>query len=134
MEIGDTVFIGAIDTNNGMSHKISSDPIFKPNSLTVNYDGNGVGLSYFQPEPFWALDSVNVLENDKINAFVGMFISTLIKQDRYRFNYGRKWHKERMENSMIKLPITDQGRPDWQFMEDYIKSLPYSSNLENMND
>ncbi len=24
-----------------------------------------------------------------------------------------------------------QGNPDWQFMEDYIKSLPYSKNLQS---
>lgn len=30
----------------------------------------------------------------------------------------------------VKLPITPQGTPDWQFMEDYIKSLPYGDRLE----
>lgn len=24
---------------------------------------------------------------------------------------------------------TDNDNPDWQFMEDYIKSLPYSANI-----
>jgi hypothetical protein len=33
-----------------------------------------------------------------------------------------------MKKTKIKLP-SDDGKPDWQFMEDYIKSLPYSSNL-----
>ena len=30
----------------------------------------------------------------------------------------------------IKLPVTAEGKPDWQFMEDYIKSLPFSKNIE----
>ena len=30
----------------------------------------------------------------------------------------------------IKLPVTPSGEPDWQFMEDYIKSLPFSRNIE----
>lgn len=34
-----------------------------------------------------------------------------------------------MPSSVIKLPIDNNGKPEWQFMEDYIKSLPYSSNL-----
>ena len=29
----------------------------------------------------------------------------------------------------IKLPVTTQGLPDWEFMENYIKSLPYSASL-----
>jgi hypothetical protein len=32
-------------------------------------------------------------------------------------------------NAKIKLPATPQGEPDWEFMENYIKSLPYSSSL-----
>ena len=35
-----------------------------------------------------------------------------------------------MKKSRIKLPVTSSGEPDWQFMEDYIKSLPYSKNIE----
>ena len=62
-----------------------------------------------------------------------MFLITLIHREKYRFNYGRKWDKELMESSLIKLPAVEiapnEYEPDWQFMEDYIKSLPYSSSL-----
>lgn len=34
-----------------------------------------------------------------------------------------------MQGSRIKLPITPEGTPDWEFMENYIKSLPYSDRL-----
>jgi len=37
--------------------------------------------------------------------------------------------KERLEGFKIKLPIDNKHNPDWEFMENYIKSLPYSSNL-----
>lgn len=30
---------------------------------------------------------------------------------------------------MIKLPVNSSGKPDWQFMEEYIKSLPFSSQI-----
>jgi hypothetical protein len=58
-----------------------------------------------------------------------MFLCPLIYKEKYRFNYGRKWDKEMMQNSKIKLPITSDGSPDWQFMENYIKSLPYSKSM-----
>ena len=35
-----------------------------------------------------------------------------------------------MKKSRIKLPVTPSGEPDWKFMEDYIKSLPFSKNIE----
>lgn len=67
-----------------------------------------------------------------MNPFIGMSLCSLIKKERYRFNYGRKWHKDRMLKSKIKLPVTPDGKPDWNFMEYYIKSLPYSANLKEL--
>lgn len=64
-----------------------------------------------------------------MNKYIGLFLTTLIKLEKYRYGYGRKWGIARMKVSKIKLPTTPQGNPDWQFMENYIKSLPYSSSL-----
>ncbi len=61
-----------------------------------------------------------------------MFLYSLIELEQYRWAYGRKWHPKRMPSSMIKLPVIDKEgciTPDWEFMENYIKCLPYSSNL-----
>ena len=35
-----------------------------------------------------------------------------------------------LKKSQIKLPATSEEKPDWEFMENYIKSLPYTKNLE----
>ena|GEM_PF-1848723 len=32
-------------------------------------------------------------------------------------------------NISVKLPQTVDGTPDWQFMEDHIKSLPYGDRI-----
>ena len=61
-----------------------------------------------------------------------MFLITLMKLERKRYNFGYKWNKTRMVDSKIKLPVNADNNPDWQFMEKYIKSLPYSGNLENL--
>ncbi len=123
MDLGQTHFIGSSDSNNGLTAKIAREPIFKENTITVNYDGS-VAESYYQPIEFWALDSVNVLyPKFKLNPFIGLFIATIIRQEKYRFNYGRKWGKDRMKKSKIKLPMKN-GSPDYTFMEEYIKSLP----------
>jgi len=122
MELGNTYFIGSSDSNNGITSKINKKPIFNENTITVNYDGS-VGESFYQPMPYWALDSVNVLvPKFTLNSYIGLFITTIIKQEKYRYNYGRKWGKERMESSEIKLPTID-GKPDFNFMEDFIKSI-----------
>lgn len=124
---GTTPFVGAIDSNNGVSTYIGQDPIFEGNTITVNYDGNGVAEAYYQPVPYWALDSVNVLyPNFELTPSIAIFLVTIIRKEKFRFNYGRKWHMQRMKESKIKLPIANSGEPDWLYMENYIKSLPYS--------
>ena len=42
------------------SHKINVKPNHDGNTLTINYDGS-VGETFYQPEDFWASDSVNIL-------------------------------------------------------------------------
>ncbi|MBO7747926.1 restriction endonuclease subunit S [Paenibacillus sp. MWE-103] len=127
---GSTPFIGAIDSNNGYREYCDLPSIFPGNSITIPYNGNGVAEAFYQPKPFWASDDVNVLiPNFELNQYIAMFLITIIRKEKYRFNYGRKWHKERMENSTIKLPVDEKGIPDWVFMEKYIKSLSFSMPL-----
>ena len=126
---GKTPFIGAIDSNNGYRDFIGQEPIHEENTITVNYNGS-VGESFYQPKPFWASDDVNVLYSKfELNKYIAMFLITIIKLEKFRFNYGRKWETDRMNESQIKLPVDEKGSPDWNFMEEYIKSLPYSSSI-----
>lgn len=141
-------FIGATAVNNGVTERYSigdiktthrdgssknddiKKKIFDGNCIVVTNNGS-VGYAYYQKDGFTCSHDVNplYLKEQKLNEFVALFIATVIEQDRYRWVYGRKWRPKRMVKSTIKLPATPDGNPDWQFMEDYIKSLPYSSNL-----
>jgi hypothetical protein len=126
---GTTPFIGAIDSNNGYRDFIGQEPIHKGNTITVNYNGS-VGEAFYQPKDFWASDDVNVLyPKFKFNEYIAMFILPIIRKEKYRFNYGRKWESTRMRESLIKLPITKNNEVDTELMENYIKSLPYSSTI-----
>lgn len=129
MKLGNIPFIGAIDSNNGYSEFIDIEPNHSGNTITVNYNGS-VGEAFYQPTPFWASDDVNVLyPKFKMTPAIALFLCTLIRAEKYRFSYGRKWHLERMATSIIKLPVKSDGKPDWDFMDTFIKSLPFSSQL-----
>lgn len=41
-----------------------------------------------------------------------------------QFSYGFKLGSERLKNLEINLPIDQNKKLDWQFMENYVKSLP----------
>lgn len=144
-------FIGAIDNNNGVSEYYDtqdieeasktgddnnaplSDKIFEGNCITVSNNGS-VGYAFYQAKPFTCTHDVNPLYlhpqwNQELNPFIAMFLCSLIEKEQYRWTYGRKWRPKRMPSSLIKLPVDSNGYPDWHYMEDYIKSLPYSKNL-----
>lgn len=128
---GKTPFIGSIDNNNGVSQHIGQKPIHQGNTITVNYNGS-VAKAFFQPAPFWASDDVNVLypKGFKLTPQLAMFIISIIEQEKYRFNYGRKWHLDRMRESEIYLPVKKDKTPDFEFMGSYIEHLSFSSQLQ----
>lgn len=128
---GNDNFLGAISNNNGVRQKIVADKLWNSNCITVNYNGS-VGEAFYQSEPFWASDDVNVLYAKKwwkMNKYNALFIATVIKANKYRFSYGRKWTLEKMKDTMIKLPSKKDGKPDFEYMERYIKMLPYSDKI-----
>lgn len=122
---GTTPYIGAIDSNNGVSNYIGQASIHEGNTISLSYNGS-VGQAFYQPIPFWATDDVNVLYfRDKTISFnrnMALFICTILKQEQYRYCYGRKWVLDSMNETMVKLP-TKGDKPDWSYMEKYISSL-----------
>ena len=89
--------------------------------------------------PFIGTADIVTGYNENLNEKRGLFIATIASLERPRYSFGRKW-KRTLAQTVIKLPIqhaadgtpvidsdktySDEGYlPDWQFMEDYIKSL-----------
>ena len=112
---GNTLYIGAIDSNNGVANKIGQEPIHEGNTISLSYNGS-VGEAFYQPEPFWATDDVNVLyfrpENGvQFNKYIALFVCAVLRQEKYRYSYGRKWVLENMKTTVIKLPAKGE-KPD----------------------
>lgn len=60
---------------------------------------------------------------DWINLHTALFIISILKQEKYKYSYGRAFKMELISNTMLKLPATTDNTPDWGYMEQYIKSL-----------
>ncbi|MCZ4264089.1 restriction endonuclease subunit S [Erythrobacter sp. G21629-S1] len=126
MKPGMTPFVGAIDKDNGVREFVSAQPNHESNVITVNYNGS-VAEAFYQEAPFWASDDVNVLyPKFDMSALVALFICTIIKLEKFRFNYGRKWKLDRMKDFEIKLPSDASGEPDWEEVTQFMERLPYS--------
>lgn len=129
---GMTPYIGAIDSNNGIANYIGQEAIHRGNTISLSYNGS-VGEAFYQPVDFWATDDVNVLyfksSNGVVfNKYLALFICAILRKEKYRYCYGRKWVLESMNETVIKLPAKNDV-PDWGYMEKYMKSLPYSDRI-----
>lgn len=129
-------FVSRTAKENGVSAFVESmsGVNFNPSHTISVSAGGSVMECFFQPVEYYSGRDLYYLSSlGGQSIYCLFFIITLLKMEKYRFNYGRQVNKS-LPHLIVKLPVTNQGEPDWQFMEDYIKSLPYSSNLENMND
>jgi hypothetical protein len=113
--------------NNGIENYFD---YYTEESAVFTIDSAVLGFCAYQELKFSASDHVEkLIPKFKCNIYISLFITTIINKEQYRFNYGRKCSQKKLKMSKIKLPVSPDGSPDWQFMEDYIKSLPYSRNL-----
>lgn len=95
-------------------------------------DSAVIGYCSYQEMNFSASDHVEklTLKNKTLNTFIALFLVTIFNLELYKYSYGRGRSKERLQVEKIFLPVDNESNPDWQFMEDYIKSLPYSYSLQ----
>jgi hypothetical protein len=128
---GTTPYIGALDRDNGLVDYIAQSPTHPAGTLTLNWNGvGGVGVAFYQPADYWCSGDVNALyPRFEMTTAVAMFLITVIRKERYRYSFGRKWTLGRLATSVIRLPVKDDGSPDWDFMERYVKTLPFSSQI-----
>lgn len=134
---GRTPLVTAYTQNNGVSQYIEFDEdyVVNGNCLTVANTGQGsVFRTFYQPHLFIPSNNVSVLiPKFHLNTYIGLFICTLCWLEIPKYSYGRIVNNDRLSKTFIKLPAKN-NTPDWEFMENYIKSLksrPITSN--NLN-
>jgi hypothetical protein len=106
-------------------------PMHEANVITVNRNGS-VAEAFYQPREFCSTEDVHIFNPKfKLNQYIALFLITLIRMEKYRYSFGRKWGIKRMNETLIKLPVDRNNHPDLKFMDNYIKSLSYSKQLRN---
>ena len=120
---GEIHFIGASSFNNGITAYIgNTEHLHSKNTITMSYNGS-VGEAFYQEEPFWASDDVNVLyPKIKFNRDIAMFIIPLLKKAGQKYAFIDKWKKEDMEKDCIYLPVNTKKEIDFNYIEDYIQN------------
>lgn len=109
-------------TNNAIDDFYQNEPTEIGGVLTI--DSATDGYVSYQLNDFIATDHVEKImgKTGKINKYIGLFLKTAIDKSKLgKYSYGYKFSQKRIIRQKIKLPIDNNGNPNWQFMEDYIK-------------
>ena len=127
----DIAYIGAKKKENGFMKNVSlvSKLVTKGNCVVFIGDGQGsVGYSTYQPVDFIGSTTLTAGYSPFLNQYNALFFVAVLDMERYRYSFGRKYGLNVVIEKEIKLPAKD-GQPDFEFMEEYIKSLPYSKSI-----
>lgn len=124
---GDINFIGSSAANHGITMKVGNSNALHPaNTITVSYNGS-VGQAFYQTEPYWASDDINVLyPTFSMNEPIALYLCAAIRKAGAKYAYSYKWAKEIMENDFICLPIKKNEAVDFAFMESRIREMEKS--------
>lgn len=122
-------YVTRTDQDNGVKSLVCDIGLANIESGNAIVIGDTTSTISYQPSPFVAGEHIIAARAEWLNKFTGLFITCLLRQERYRYSYGRAYKLDLIRNTKLKLPVMPDGKPDWQFMENYIKSLPYGDRL-----
>ncbi len=132
----------------GWVDEIEGENPFPAGAMSLALGGSFLGSCFIQKKPFYTAQNVAVLqEKVPLSNHTKLFIATLIRNEckiKYQA-FGRELNAHFRKDFTIKLPIkhdangivydethefSDEGYiPDWDWMDDYMKSLPYSDRI-----
>ena len=123
VEKGNIPYITRSDVDNGINLFVTDDQnkeykMDQGNVITIGLDTQTV---FYQANPFFTGQNIQVLSRDNLNKNISMFIIPLIKIQMEKFNWGGNGATlSRLNRTKIMLPIDKFNNPNWTFMDEYI--------------
>lgn len=139
-------FISRTDLNNGCDGYVLLTEVDKIENGNAIIIGDTTSTIYYQEQDFVTGDHIVVCRANWMNKYTALFVKALLEKERYKYNYGRAFKMDLIKNTIIKLPVLKNGEeyivdsdkkysiegyiPDWKWMENYMKSLPYGDRID----
>lgn len=132
MKSGNIPFIGATDSNNGITNFVSNENTSTDKGvLGVNYNGSVVE-TFYHPYKCTFSDDVKRFSTKEIkgNKYIYLFLKNAILKQKCKYMYGYKFNENRMVKQKIMLPVNSKNEPDYEFMHNYMLYLEQKKILE----
>lgn len=125
MQSGNMPFIGATDSNNGITNFVSNtNASFDKNVFGVNYNGRVVENFYHPYSCVFSDDVKRVSFKDEQgqNKYCYMLLKQMILQQKEKYRYAYKFNGDKMARQKVMIPMDELGDIDFKFMNRYIVS------------
>ncbi len=125
MNEGKMPFIGATDSNNGITNFISNtNKSLDKNILGVNYNGNVVENFYHPYECIFSDDvkRISFKDDEGQNKYCYLFLKQMMLQQKEKYRYAYKFNGDRMARQKIMMPVDIHAKIDFDLMKRYISS------------
>ncbi len=141
IEGNEVPYIAASKENNGFNRMVSvedhEDWVSKGNCLQFVHIGDAAaGHVNYIPNDFIGMSGKSSCAyNDNLNEYNGLFIASIIVHtNNGKYSFKDSWTGSKVPDTIIKLPATSDGQPDWDYMESYMKAVMEESekSLENL--
>ena len=120
---GNIPFVMAGTTNAGVVNYISNPvALFPKNAITIDIFGN----TFYRDYAFGAGDDTGVYWNDEniYSSKAMLFFAVAMQKSMMgRFSYGKKLRSSQSKNFVMRLPVTIDGKINFDFMESFIAEL-----------
>ena len=116
-------YITRTSLNNGLDEIVNMEENFdinKGNAITLGAENADF---FYQEKDYITGNKMYRISNKYMNKQIGLFLVQVFRESikNSGFGYGKGLTGTRFKERIIVLPVDDNGRPNWEFMENYIK-------------
>lgn len=132
-------YIGATNRNNGVLYFFEktnnlNSKIQKGNCIGFIKDGDGsAGYSIYKREPF--VSTVNVIYGyaNWLNKYTGLFFVASQDLIKSKYSHGYKRNLQHLRGDKVMLPVDNNGKPDYDFMEECGRKMMAKKYVQYLN-
>ena len=121
---GNRPYISSSGENNGVDNFISNSEKVRIYEKCISIANSGtVGKAFYHPYEFVASDHITKLKNKDLTEYMYLFMLPIISRLQEKYNFNREINDKRINREVIMLPVDENNKPDWNYMEQYSKNM-----------
>lgn len=119
---GDLPYVTSGTSNNGIGYFVGNDNKSKAaHVISVNRNG-AVGEAFYHPYTALFGNDCRTLVLNEQYEYAPFFIAAMLRKQKDAFSYSRKLGTARLKVLRVMLPVESDGKPDYDYMEQYVKN------------